>query len=224
MLDNRLSACASFVSGKGVAVDVGTDHGYLPCFLVSEGICESAVAADINTAPLDSARSNIEKQKLCDKVSVVLSDGLENISPDNVSDVIIAGMGGELIADILSRGKSFYNASFILQPMTKPELLREWLWDNGFEIIAEKACMDEFYYTVINAVFSGRNTEHTELSCYIGKMGNATDDEKGWLLKQAMKLMKKGKGMQRSADSADKALHYISLADKISAYAKGEKL
>lgn len=224
MLDNRLSACASFVSGKGTVVDVGTDHGYLPCYLVENGVCQKAIAADINVAPLDSAKSNIKESGLEDRISAVLSDGLKNISPEGVTDVVIAGMGGELIADIISNGKDFYNAEFILQPMTKPELLREWLWSHGFEIKAEKACKDEFFYTVINAKYIGENSDYTELSCYVGKMGNETENEKGWLLKQASKLSKKGEGLKKSADNADKAEHYLKLAEKITAYAEGEKL
>lgn len=224
MLDNRLSACAMLVSGKGIAVDVGTDHGYLPCYLVSEGVCEKAIAADINEAPLKSAISNIEKMGLGDKVSAVLSDGLESVSDENVTDVIIAGMGGELIAKIISNAKRFYGADFILQPMTKPELLRRWLFDNGFEIIAEKACKDEFYYTVIKAYYTGRNTPYTDLSLYIGKMKNRTGDEIGWLNKQAQKLRKKGDGLEKSDSRSSEAQYYLQLAEAINRYAQGENV
>lgn len=222
MLDNRLLACATLVSGKGIAVDIGTDHGYLPCYLVQNGICEKAVAADVNTAPLMSAVKNIEKCGLADKVDAVLSDGLTGLSAQGVSDVIIAGMGGELIADIISRGKSFYDAQFILQPMTKPEYLRKWLWDNGFEIALEKACKDEFYYTVMLVQFTGKNTSYNEEMLYVGKMKNETDEEKGWLLKQAEKLSKKGEGLLRSQDNSDCASYYLSLSQYIKNYAKGE--
>ncbi len=222
MLDNRLLACAKLVSGKGIVADIGTDHGYLPCYLVQNSVCEKAIAADINVAPLQSATSNIEKCGLSDKVQAVLSDGLEKISPNGISDVIIAGMGGELIADIISRGKAFYNASFILQPMTKAEYLRKWLWENGFEIISETACKDEFYYTVILARFTGENTEYDEKSLYVGRMDNKTADEKGWLKKQADKLFKKGEGLMKSQAGVSEAKQYLELAEWINELSKEE--
>lgn len=223
MLDNRLSACAEMVSGKGTAVDVGTDHGYLPCYLVSEGKAPKAVAADINTAPLDSAVKNIEKYGLSDKVKAVLSDGLKEIDSGNVTDVIIAGMGGELIAKIISEGKDFYSAGFILQPMTKAEHLRRWLFENGFEIERESAAKDEFYYTVILAKYTGNNTPYSDFMLYAGKMGNNTETERAWLLKQAEKLSKRGNGLAKAGDT-DEARRYLSISDEITNYAKqGER-
>ncbi len=219
MLDNRLSACADMVSGKGIAVDVGTDHGYLPCYLVSEGIVGKAVAADVNKAPLDSATKNIEKYGLSDKVTAVLSDGLKEIDSKDVTDVIIAGMGGELIAKIISEGKSFYDASFILQPMTKAEYLRKWLFDNGFEIEKETASKDEFYYTVILARYTGKNTPYSDFMLYVGKMGNNTETERAWLLKQAEKLSKRGNGLMTAGDTVE-AQKFLSVADEIINYAK----
>ncbi|MBR6874655.1 MAG: SAM-dependent methyltransferase, partial [Ruminococcus sp.] len=102
MNDNRLLACARLVRGSRAA-DVGTDHGYLPMYLVQNGICESALACDINEKPLASARENIEKAGLSDKIGVYLSDGLGSVPCEGITDVIVAGMGGELIADIISR-------------------------------------------------------------------------------------------------------------------------
>lgn len=223
MLDNRLSACASYVSGAGSAVDIGTDHGYLPCYLISEGICESAIAADINEGPLSSARENIKKAGLEGRITTVLSNGLDKVPPEGVSDVIIAGMGGELIAQILQKAGDFYGANFILQPMTKIEYLRSWLWDNGFDILSETACRDGFYYTVMQVKHTGKNRSYTELDTYIGMMKAQTDDEKGFLMRGARALRIKGEGLAKSADSRAQAEgeKYLALSEGIIAYING---
>lgn len=218
MLDNRLRACAGYVSGKGILADVGTDHGYLPCFLVAEGICEKAIAADINEGPLDNAREHIKQAGLVDKVQTILSDGLDSVPAGGVSDVVIAGMGGELIMQILQRARAFYGANFILQPMTKIEHLRRSLWESGFDILSETACKDGFYYTVMQVKYTGEKKSYTELQTYIGKMKAQTDDEKGFLLRQAKALRIKGEGLAKSADGREEAEKYLSLSDGIKAY------
>ena len=101
MLDNRLKKIAELVSGEGIAVDVGTDHAYLAAELVKSGKCSRVIASDVKEGPLESARNTVEKYGVSDNVELVLSDGLENISLNGVSDIVIAGMGGETIAAIM---------------------------------------------------------------------------------------------------------------------------
>lgn len=227
MLDNRLRACAAYVSGKGILADIGTDHGYLPCFLVAEGVCEKAIAADINEGPLGNAREHIRQLGLDERVQTVLSDGLDSVPCGGVTDVVIAGMGGELIMQILQRASGFYGADFILQPMTKIEYLRRSLWDSGFDILSETACKDGFYYTVMHARYTGITKSYTELQTYIGMMKADTDDEKGFLLRQAQMLEKKGSGLLQSSERKEEAERYLLLAEEIRAYindaAKEEK-
>lgn len=219
LTDKRLLTCASFVSRGGIVCDVGTDHAYLPCYLVKNGVCKRAVAADVNESPLAAAGENIQRAGLEDKIDTVLSDGLDGISPNGVTDVVIAGMGGELIADILGRAKVFYDSvQFILQPMTKPERLRQWLWENGFEIIAEKACKEEIYYTVMLVKYTGKNTEYTEVQCYIGALEGDSDNDKGYISKQAERLRKKGEGLKKSGSA--QAQKYLQLAEKLDRYIK----
>lgn len=218
LTDKRLLTCASFVSRGGIVCDVGTDHAFLPCYLVRNGVCERAVAADVNPSPLAAAKENIQRAGLEDKIDTVLSDGLDGISPNGVTDVVIAGMGGELIADILGRGKAFYSARFILQPMTKPERLRRWLWENGFEIIAERGCKEEIYYTVMLVKYTGKNTEYTEAQCYTGALKGDSDDDKGYLSKQAERLRKKGEGLKKSGSA--QAEEFLQLAEKLDRYIK----
>ena len=97
MIDNRLKKCCEFVSGRGVVCDVGTDHAYLAAELVLSGKCNKVIASDIKSGPLEAARKTVEKYALSDKIELVLSDGLENIDGLGVSDIVIAGMGGETI-------------------------------------------------------------------------------------------------------------------------------
>ena len=80
MLDNRLKTCADFVTGKGIAVDVGTDHAYLAAELVASGKCSRVIASDINPGPLESAARTVEKYGVSENVELVLSDGLQNVN------------------------------------------------------------------------------------------------------------------------------------------------
>ena len=100
-LDSRLSLCASFVRQDSKLADIGTDHAYLPVWLCQNGVCKSAVAADINPEPLSRGQLTIAQAGLEDKVKTRLSDGLKSISADEADDIVIAGMGGELIAKII---------------------------------------------------------------------------------------------------------------------------
>ena len=136
-LDERLAAAASFVRTDRRICDVGTDHALLPCFLCEQGAM-SVIASDVNANPLEAARANIEKYGFSDRITLLQSDGLRSVPP--CDDIIIAGMGGELIAQIIG-GCSFVSGDtrFILQPMTKAEILRRYLYANGYEILQEKA-------------------------------------------------------------------------------------
>ena len=132
MLDNRLQRIAELVSGKGIAADVGTDHAYLAAELINSGKCSKVIASDVKEGPLEAARNTVEKYGIQDKVEMILSDGLENVPLEGVSDVIIAGMGGETIAEIIgaadTRAEENTDLRWILQPMTKPEILRRKLY------------------------------------------------------------------------------------------------
>ena len=169
-LDSRLSLCASFVRQDSKLADIGTDHAYLPVWLCQNGVCKSAVAADINPEPLSRGQLTIRQAGLEDKVKTRLSDGLKSISADEADDIVIAGMGGELIAKIIldceySRDK---DKRFILQPMTKSELLIERLCQNGFEILSQDCCVaSNKCYTVLLVQYSGEKRAYSEVYPYI---------------------------------------------------------
>jgi len=139
VLDKRLALAASFVRRGAVVADIGTDHAYLPIFLVMTGKSPHAVAADINEGPLERARINCERCLLTDKITLCLSDGLTNIPLDKlgVSDIVICGMGGELIAEILEKSDYTRNCGvrLILQPMSQAARLRTYLAKRGYRTV-----------------------------------------------------------------------------------------
>lgn len=167
-LGDRLAAIASLVRLDRRICDVGTDHALLPCFLAQNGaLC--ITASDVNPNPLEAARANVEKYGCGDRVRLVLSDGLKSVPP--CDDVIIAGMGGELIAGIIS-GCTFVtpDTRFILQPMTKAEHLRRYLYGAGYEILLEKGAFEGGKpYTVLLARFTGEKRGISDEFAYFGK-------------------------------------------------------
>jgi dinuclear metal center YbgI/SA1388 family protein len=140
--DSRLSAVAGFVKGN-VLCDVGTDHGKLPISLLKRGQCSRAVLTDINSGPLETAKKNAVSAKVTEHIEFLQTDGLDGVELTDITDIVIAGMGGELIADILARDKRrITGKNLILQPMTKREYLLAFLLKNGFRIIGRKRVSD----------------------------------------------------------------------------------
>ena len=187
-LDERLSVIASFVRKDARICDVGTDHALLPCYLCENGARE-VIASDVNENPLKAARANVEKYGFVDRIRLIRSDGLTDIPP--CDDVIIAGMGGELIAQIIDGCKFISDGvRFIFQPMTKAELLRRHLYSRGFEIAEEKgAAVSGKAYTVMLVLYTGEKREITDEFAYFGK----NTDER-YIRKVNGQLEKLGKG------------------------------
>lgn len=212
--DKRLLACAKYVKGERVC-DVGTDHGYLPAYLLTENICKTAIAADVNEKPLLSADRTLRENGLSDRAQTVLSDGLKSIDLTSVTDIVIAGMGGELISAILAADSCLGGINLILQPMTKAPNLRKWLCDNGFCILSERAVEEgRHIYTVINAVYD--NTVHPYDNVYlqIGALDPADDTARKYIRLQAERLMRSGEALCASGHLGEGAEH-ISCAHKI---------
>lgn len=166
-LDKRLSVIAGLVRRDGTAADIGTDHGMLACYLAQTGQ-EKVIASDINEMPLEAARATLAEYGV-KSVELLLSDGLCGIP--YADDVIIAGMGGELISAILAKCAFLSdNTRFILQPMTRHEVLRRELYRMGFEILSETAVtVRGKYYTVIHACYTGVKTEVSDYFAFVGK-------------------------------------------------------
>ena len=207
-LDSRLSLCASFVRQDSKFADIGTDHAYLPVWLCQNGVCKSAVAADINPEPLSRGQLTIAQAGFEDKVKTRLSDGLKSISADEADDIVIAGMGGELIAKIIldceySRDK---DKRFILQPMTKSELLIERLCQNGFEILSQDCCVaSNKCYTVLLVQYSGEKRAYSEVYPYICELKPKENETHLRFIKAHIeRLLKKANGDASFAVLAEK--------------------
>lgn len=204
-LDDRLAACASFVRDNTKIADIGTDHAYLPVWLAKQGRIKGAIAADIRPMPLERGAENIRKYQCEDIVTTRLSDGLKEISPDEVDDVIIAGMGAELIVDIINNAKWLKKGDrrLILQPMTKAHILRKYLVENGFEIIREKACKHGGKnYSVIFAFYSGEIKDYSTTFQYIGKLDNNDSLAVEYIEQVLKKLAYKSKGKKHSGEDS----------------------
>lgn len=162
-----------FVREGARFADIGTDHGYLPIYLCKKGIVRSAVAADINEGPLESARRNIRDNGVEDKVDTVLSDGLSGLFEYAPTDIAIFGMGGELVCRIIEDSPLVKKEGIrlILQPMTKQAETREYLLNNGFSIVDEALSYDDGkIYQTICAEYSGRTDNYDETELMLGKI------------------------------------------------------
>ena len=130
----RLLCCASMLKGDFIC-DIGTDHAYLPAYLIQSGKAKQVIATDVKQGPLDSAKGTLKRYHVEQDIKLVLSDGFEKVNSKGITDVVIAGMGGETIRDILAAPKAAFlkkGVNLVLQPMTKAEILRPWLAENGF--------------------------------------------------------------------------------------------
>ena len=196
-LKGRLSCCARLVREGSRLADIGTDHGYLPIALCEAGRIPCAVACDINEGPLQSARENISRHGLSDRIVTREGDGLAPVSADEADDIVIAGMGGELIAAILDRCPWVKDGTkrMILQPMTRHEALSRWLYENGFAILRQEAVYgDGKYYTVILAAFDGSVRPCDRFTAMVGALKPDSEAAVAFLQKCLRRLNKQSIG------------------------------
>lgn len=211
-IDARLEKCAGFLRFCKMA-DIGTDHAYLPVFAYQKGMIKSAIACDIGKGPLESAEKTILKYGLSDKIETRLCDGLSGVSPDEADDIVIAGMGGELISKIISDAPwlSSKEKRLILQPMTFEPFLRSFLLENMFEITAEEAVIASGkVYTVICAQYTDKPIKTDELYEYIGKIKGETEEDKKYIIKVISRLEMKLRGLNITGKNEEaKHIKYI---------------
>ena len=175
-ISKRLCTVASYVRDGAVVADIGTDHAYLPIYLALENKIKEGIASDINEGPILRAKENIHKYGLDHLIKTCIADGLDDIEKYAPTDILICGMGGELIARIIDRSKyaKTQGVRLILQPMTSIKELREYL-QNGFYTIAENVVFeDNKLYQIICVEYDGikRNYSLTELELGIKNIQN----------------------------------------------------
>ena len=205
VLSPRLRAVAGLVRPGSVVADIGTDHAYLVCWLVASARCPGGFACDINPLPLERARKTIAQYGLTGQVQAVLSDGLAGLKQAQFDDVVIAGMGGELIAQIIQSAPwARQHTRFLLQPMTKPERLREWLAGNGFAVLKEVAVQESrFVYPILEVAHTGQTARATVFDAWVGKMWENTDEAASRYLQKVHRQMKQAqRGVLRKSNAA----------------------
>ncbi|SIS36846.1 tRNA (adenine(22)-N(1))-methyltransferase [Salimicrobium flavidum] len=139
-LSERLSLISRYLPEETVFADIGSDHAYLPVSFCLEHPKTRAIAGEVNQGPFNSAQKVIEQYGMEERVTVRLGDGLEVLQKDEVSEVVIAGMGGPLIASILENGKEKLSGvhRLLLQPNVHSVVVRGWLEENGFFLVEEE--------------------------------------------------------------------------------------
>lgn len=145
-LSNRLMVVASFVESGAVVADIGSDHAYLPCFLVNDGKINKAIAGEVVKGPYESAVKNVKKNGLDNAITVRLANGLHAIQKaDAVDTVTIAGMGGPLIASILEEGSSQLQtvSRIIAQPNIHALAIRQWAIKNNWKLVDEEIIKED---------------------------------------------------------------------------------
>lgn len=207
-LSKRLLGVTSLVDSGDIVFDVGSDHALVPIYLVKENIAIKAYASDINVGPYNSALKNIKKHNLEGRVIALKSDGISNISED-VNSVVIAGMGGKLIVDILDQDKTKLEGikSLILAPNIATNTVREWLMNNKFmiekELIIEE---DSKFYEVIKALRVKENVSYTEEELFFGPI-LLRSRNKTFIKKWQKKLNKKKKILDKIKNDKLDAYH-----------------
>ena len=173
-LDNRLRTACALLGDGGVVWDVGTDHAYIPIWLLASGKCRRAVASDIHRGPLDAAIRNASAYGVGDRITFLLANGLGTHDPAayGVTDICICGMGGELIAEIL-RASAFLPRNglrLILQPMSHGNDLRGALLADGYTIVEERLCRaNGKVYAVLCAEYTEKTESYTAAEMLLGK-------------------------------------------------------
>ena len=172
-LTARLQSVADQVPQGAVLADIGTDHAYLPVWLLLEGRIEHAIAADLREGPLNRARETAEQYNVSNMVSFRLCNGLVDIGPDEVDTIAIAGMGGETIASILEAAPWTKEGKLLLlQPMTSFPDLRLWLQQNGYNIEKETITKEGRRLYSCLTVRAGHMEPLTPAELWVGRQNN----------------------------------------------------
>ena len=188
-LSPRLAAVAQLVPAEAVPIDVGTDHAMVPVWLIQSGHCPSVLATDIRSGPLESARALLEKTGTSDHIHLMQTDGLHGIGPGDGDTIILAGMGGETMVDILSAAPWTREEStlLILEPQSKKADLRRFLRDNGYAVQTEQLVRDAGRIYPILTARRGESRSYTEAELHLGLLDQVAEDP---LFKDYLNIMR----------------------------------
>lgn len=202
----RLRAIANLIKQDASIIDVGTDHAYIPIYLLKEEKAIKALATDVHDGPLQRAKQNIDLFKLGDRILLQKANGLVGIETAEYDTIIIAGMGGILISEIIEGASNLSNMQLILQPMTAAEELRRYLNNNGFFIQEESIVQEDKKLYVILKATQGTEIPYTDVELLLGRQSKK--EELYPLLKQQVKekIKKRFLGLSSANISDEKEL------------------
>ena len=213
-LGPRLLCAASLVRCRTKIVDIGTDHAYLPAYLVEQGLADSVLACDIGVMPLKNAENTVKSHSLSDKISLRISDGLKEVSPDEADEIIICGMGGTLMTDILEAAPwvKRQGMHLVLQPMTHSEDVRIYLLANGFCVTEERFVVDAGkVYCCISADFDGKARDIDEGFCHFGFLPPSDEINYQYVLRQLHRVDVKLAALKDREDAAEEYKRLLSI-------------
>ncbi|WP_422803177.1 tRNA (adenine(22)-N(1))-methyltransferase [Streptococcus sp. FT1-106] len=213
-LSNRLRKVAEYVPEGARLLDVGSDHAYLPIYLIEKGHIDFAIAGEVVKGPYESAVSNVANAQMTDKIDVRLADGLAAFEEsDQISVITICGMGGYLIAEILANGRAKLDKveRLILQPNNREDELRNWLAQHGFRIVAETIMTenDKFYEIMV--------AEHGDMTLSVQehRFGPYLNQEKSAVFKAKW---------QRELNKLQIALSHVPISHEADRFAISQKI
>ena len=198
-LQPRLQLLADMVPPGSRLADVGTDHGYIPVWLLQRGRIAAAIASDIGAEPLQHAKQTAAEYEV-NSIDFRLCPGLDAIAPEEADTIVIAGMGGETIQTILEAASWTAGGEhlLLLQPMTKVEYLRKWVVDNGYCFTEERLVLDKNYLYPVFAVRGGTQPPLTPAQQYGGVLLDGDPLYADYLDERIGKLQKAIDGLRHS--------------------------
>lgn len=219
VLTPRLQAVADYVEPGSIVADIGTDHAYVPAYLLQHGIIRTAYACDINPGPLQNARQTIAQNALSG-VEFLLSDGMLALEGKQFDTVIIAGMGGELIARVMAQSplSRQQQLCFILQPMTKADYLRTFLYREGFAVREETfAAEEDKLYSILKVFYTGESVQISNAYALLGgAKAHPLFEQKRQ--REIVRLRKIDASLQHKADSEPMREEILQLIKEIEEY------
>ncbi|MEG0372036.1 MAG: class I SAM-dependent methyltransferase [Clostridium sp.] len=185
-LSIRLKTIVDLINPCNIVADIGTDHGYIPIYLIENDRANLVIASDINKGPIETAKKNFKEYNVISRIETRLGAGLKTINNGEVDVVVIAGMGGNLIADIINDSLDIAKGLkyMILQPAQHQEVLREYLYKNGFKIIDENVVLDaNKYYHTLKVKIGNDVAYEKDVYYYTGRAGliNPSNDFVGYI-------------------------------------------
>ena len=217
-LSERMLMAAKMVRKGNAVADIGTDHAYLPAWLVLNGICPTALACDLRKGPLNNAKKTVEQYGVADKITLRLSDGFDEIEPFEADDFVMCGMGGTLMEQLVSRAYWLKDKSkrIIVQPQSHAEDIRRFFVENGFEILCEDACTDSGkLYCAMAAEYTGEIKEKTLSYIYTGELSKCKKAEARLYLKKINAQLKKKLEAEKIHGSAEAAAYFEKVTDEM---------